>query len=92
MIYTEETVKNFISENSEEEYRKFHSRLTRTAYAVNGIRVPIMRKFAKTLAACENVGEFLKSSPKCYEEAMIKGLVFGYLKIFLPTSRDFSRR
>lgn len=91
MIYTEETVKDFISENSEEEYRKFHSRLTRTAYAVNGIRVPIMRKFAKTLASCENVGEFLKSSPKCYEEAMIKGLVFGYLRRYQDFFADLER-
>ena len=79
--YRLEEFDEFIKENSDEEYKNFHSRLTHTGYPINGIRIPILRKYAKTLAKSRDMKEFLATKSKCYEQCMLKGLIITSLKV-----------
>ena len=62
-------------------YKEFHSSLVlNSKYEMIGIRVPIMRDIAKSIAKT-NIEDFLKySQNKYYEEVMIQGLVIAYIK------------
>ena len=71
----------FIKANSEEEYKNFHSRLTRSNYPINGIRIPILRKYAKELAKSRDMRDFLAKESNCYEQCMLKGLIIPSLKV-----------
>ncbi|MDE6471639.1 MAG: DNA alkylation repair protein [Clostridia bacterium] len=83
----------FVKANSEEEYKSFHSRLTRSNYPINGIRIPILRKYAKELAKNADVKDFLAQKSKCYEQCMLKGLLITHLKLddteFFPLLESF---
>ncbi|MDE5755616.1 MAG: DNA alkylation repair protein [Clostridia bacterium] len=71
----------FVKKNGEEKYRDFHSRLTRSNYPINGIRIPILRKYAKEIAKGKDVSKFLAQKSQCYEQCMLKGLIITHLKI-----------
>ncbi|MDE7079040.1 MAG: DNA alkylation repair protein, partial [Clostridia bacterium] len=77
MLYIKEEVEKFLKDNADEKYRDFHSRLTRSNYPINGVRVPILRAYGKSLATRDNVTEFLQSESKYYEEIMLKGIVLS---------------
>ncbi|MDE6210649.1 MAG: DNA alkylation repair protein [Clostridia bacterium] len=79
--YSINEFEEFIKSNSEEKYRSFHSRLTRSNYPINGIRVPILRKYAKEIAKSKDVTDFLMQKPQCYEQCMLKGLLITHLKL-----------
>ncbi len=71
----------FVKTNREEKYRDFHMRLTRSSYLINGIRIPILRKYAKEIAKSRDTADFLKQKSQCYEQCMLKGLLITYLKL-----------
>ena len=71
----------FVKANGEEKYRDFHSRLTRSNYPINGIRIPILRKYAKEIAKSKDVSAFLAQKSQCYEQCMLKGLIITHLKL-----------
>ena len=71
----------FLKANSEEEYKNFHSKLTRSNYPINGIRIPILRKYAKELVKSADVRDFLAQKSKCYEQCMLKGLLITHLRL-----------
>ena len=48
---TVEQVRQFLKENQDPEYREFHSKLLPGTENIMGVRLPILRKFAKQLAA-----------------------------------------
>ena len=79
--YSVEEFDEFIKDNSEEEYKNFHSKLTRSSYPINGIRIPILRKYAKDLVKSADVRDFLNQKSKCYEQCMLKGLLITHLKL-----------
>ena len=79
--YSVKEFDEFVKANSEEEYKSFHSRLTRSNYPINGIRVPKLRKYAKELAKSADVRDFLNQKSKCYEQCMLKGLLITHLKL-----------
>lgn len=74
-------INKFIQENSEEEYKKFHSKLTYTKYEINGIRVPVLRKFAKELIKKYNLKDILAIKDNRFEVVLLQGFCIGYLKI-----------
>ena len=80
-IYDIEEFQDFIKANSEEEYCKFHSRLTRSNYPINGIRIPILRKYAKDVVKAKDTTSFLAMKSQCYEQCMLKGLIITRLKL-----------
>ena len=68
---------NYLKSLSDEGYKKFHSNIVNTKLEIIGIRVPIMRKIAKSILKT-NVEEFLKFvGNKYYEEVFIEGLVIS---------------
>lgn len=65
----------------DEEYRKFHSNLCPGIDNILGIRVPILRKYAKELISKYNIKELLYNiEDEYYEEIMLKGMLIGLSK------------
>ena len=65
------------------EYKNFHSKLMPTVNpeAIIGIRMPILRKYAKSLAKTADADEFLKILPhKYYEENNLHSLLIEPIK------------
>ena len=64
----------------DEKLRKFSSSLTPGAENIIGVRLPLLRKFAKELV--RNQGQTVLSGEDIYyEEIMLRGMIIGYLKI-----------
>lgn len=71
---------NYLKEISEEEYKKFHSKLCFTKYQIMGIRVPKMRIIANNISKT-NIEEYFKvCESNYYEEVFIEGLVISKIK------------
>lgn len=64
---------------SDEKYRKFQSSLLPETKNIIGVRLPELRKIAKT-AAKENPQKFIKNLGNSFEENMLHGMVIGYIK------------
>ncbi|MDO4197539.1 MAG: DNA alkylation repair protein [Erysipelotrichaceae bacterium] len=75
------TLKTFLKENSEEEYRKFSLKLMKTGYPVYGIRSARIRNFSKELS--KTVTDPDSIEPLSHEEILIRGYLISYVK------RDF---
>ena len=43
-----------------------------------GVRVPVLREYAKKMYKNENWKEYLKKEPKYYEEKVIQGVLIGF--------------
>lgn len=62
-------------------YKEFHGRLCPGTENIIGIRVPVLRKFAKELSKKESVEDLLKQiDDEYYEEIMLKGMLIGLEK------------
>ena len=57
-VYDKKEIMDFISSSADSDYRDFHSRLTKTKYTLNGVRVPLLRKYAKQLAKSVDIDKF----------------------------------
>ncbi len=77
----ENEIRKRIIELSDEKYKKFHSRLCPNISNIVGVRVPILRNYAKELSK----GEFRKylnnSENKYYEETLLQGMIIGIAKM-----------
>ncbi len=91
------SVQRKLFELQDVEYRDFHARLMPTVEKekIIGIRIPVLRKFAKEYAKSEDTGEFIKILPHdYYEENNLHGFLIEGIKdyeeciraldIFLP--------
>lgn len=73
-------IKEQIFELADEEYQKFSSRLLPNIDNIIGVRLPALRKIAKTIAK-EDWHEFLEAAHNEYfEGVMLQGMVLGYVK------------
>lgn len=101
MSYSLEKIRKILLENSDEKYRKFSSSLIPNTDNLLGIRIPILRKFAKSIAkTCAE--EFLREKNcEYFEETMLQGMVIGLVKTdiaqrfelikdFLPKIKNWS--
>lgn len=64
----------------DEKYKKFHKSLCPGVENIIGIRVPILRKFAKELEKNNLSKDVLKMNPQYYEEKMLQGMLIGFNK------------
>ena len=84
IILEVKAMKEYIREKlktmGEEKYSKFSSALVPGAENMLGVRLPELRKYAKTLASDEGV-KALEGGDVYFEETMLRGMVIGYLKI-----------
>lgn len=74
-------VRKKIFELADEKYKEFHSGLCPNTDNIVGVRVPILRNYAKELVK-EDFGIYLKNvKDKYYEEIMLQGMVIGLAKM-----------
>lgn len=80
---------------ADEKYKEFHSGLCPNTNNIIGVRVPVLREYAKTLVKEDFEGNFSKIQNEYYEEIMLKGMMIGiqkmeinkklkYIKEFIP--------
>lgn len=76
-----EEIKEKLFELSDEKYKEFHSGLCPGTDNIIGVRVPILRKYAKELAKKYEIKEILKQiDNEYYEEIMMQGMLIGLEK------------
>lgn len=76
-MYTLENFQSFIDLNKEEKYRVFQSKLIRTSYVFNGVRMPLLKKEAKIVANNCDVKEFFAWKTTCYEQVAVQGYILA---------------
>jgi len=95
-------IKEKLFQLQEKEYQVFASSLIPKSKPLIGVRIPLLRKFAKEIAAKKDWIDFLETGAEDYfEELMLKALVIGYAKadtevilrqaeVFIPKIADWS--
>ena len=75
---TTEEIREHLFGLSDEAYQKFHSGLVPGNDTILGVRVPVLRNYAKELLAQEEVLTLLSViGTQYYEERMLRGMVIG---------------
>ena len=89
-------IRKRLEELADEEYREFHTGLCPKSNEILGVRVPVLRNFAKEIVKEGHIGEYLENSlDNSYEEILLQGMVLGlwktdienfskYLEKFIP--------
>ena len=71
-------VKQKLQQLSDQKYKKFHSNLCQNTKApILGVRVPILRQYAKELLQTYKMEELEQIDEQYYEEVMLKGMIIG---------------
>lgn len=74
----QEEIQKEILKLADEDYKKFHSSLCPNTDNIIGVRVPVLRDFAKNMYKTQNWKEYLKFEPVYYEEKVIQGMLIGF--------------
>ena len=84
-------IRNRLLELSDEKYRDFNKKLCPdTEREMLGIRVPVLRKFAKEIVKENNWEKFVKNDKvKYFEEVLLQGLIIGYSKITFKEKLEY---
>ena len=74
-------IKEELKQLADEKYREFHKGLCPGTESILGIRVPVLRDYAKKLAKEYEIKELLKNiDNEYYEEIMLQGMLIGLEK------------
>lgn len=82
-----ETIRNLMSEQADEKYRDFSASLIPGAKPLMGVRLPALRKLAKSIVNNPAEHESWQDEVSCYdgiyedlyfEETMLRGMIIGY--------------
>ena len=74
-------IKEKLFELADQKYKEFHSGLCPGTDNIIGVRVPVLRNYAKELAKEYKVNELLKQiDNQYYEEIMLQGMLIGLAK------------
>ena len=77
----EEEIKNNLFEMQDKKYKEFHSGLCPNIDNIIGVRIPILREYAKNLVKQYSIDELLKNiGNNYYEEIMLQGMIIGLEK------------
>lgn len=77
----EQEIREKLFELADTKYKEFHSKLCPSTENIIGVRVPILRNYAKELSKKYEIGELLKQiGNKYYEEIMLQGMLIGLNK------------
>lgn len=80
-------IKKHLSELADEKYKKFHSSLCPNINNILGVRVPILRVYAKQLVKQTDIQHLLENiDNEYYEEIMLQGMIIGQAK-----EKDFEK-
>lgn len=91
----EDEIRNKIFELADTKYKEFHSGLCPNTNNIVGVRVPVLRNYAKQLSKGDFREYLLHAKSDYYEEIMLQGMVIGlakmdikerlrYIKEFIP--------
>lgn len=75
----------------DEKYKEFHQRLVNTQYPIAGVRVPDVRKLAKSIKTRDEILTLLHLPDPYYEEVLAAGLAIGALKESILDKEDLIR-
>lgn len=90
---TNEEIRRKIEELADEKYREFHTGLCPNSNEIIGVRVPVLRNFAKEIVKEENVEEYLEHAcDDSYEEILLQGMVLGLWKTSIETFSEYLER
>ncbi len=65
----------------DKKYKEFHSSLCPGTDNIIGVRIPVLRTYAKKLSKQENIKEYISFNKTVYyEEVMLQGMLIGLLK------------
>ena len=65
----------------DKKYQQFHSSLCPGTDNIIGVRIPVLRNYAKKLSKQENIKEYIFfNKTKYYEEVMLQGMLIGLTK------------
>lgn len=82
---TAENIKEVLLSYVDDKFKDFTSALIPGSRPILGVRIPVLRQIAKSIAKGD-WQEFIKDAPEdTYEEVNIKGFVIGYVKADLKT-------
>lgn len=71
-------IKNHLFEIQDKKYKEFHSGLCPNTDNIIGVRIPILRNYAKELVKQYNTDELLNNiGNDYYEEIMLQGMIIG---------------
>lgn len=85
----ENIIREKIFSLADEKYKEFHSGLCPNKNNIIGVRVPILRNYAKELVK-EGFGEnYEKIGTDYYEEIMLKGMMIGIQKMDIQTKLSY---
>lgn len=74
-------IKEELFELADQKYKEFHSGLCPGTNNIIGVRVPILRNYAKQLTKEQDIEEILKQiDNQYYEEIMLQGMLIGFRK------------
>ena len=66
---------------ADKKYKEFHSSLCPGTNNIIGVRIPILRNYAKKLFKQENFKEYISfNNTIFYEEVMLEGMLIGFIK------------
>jgi 3-methyladenine DNA glycosylase AlkD len=81
LIIMKEKIREKLFELQDLKYKEFHGGLCPGTENIIGVRIPVLRKYAKELISNYKVEELLKSiGDEYYEEIMLKGILIGIVK------------
>ena len=73
-----------LMELADEKYRAFHAGLCPGTKNILGVRVPVLRKFAKELYAAYGIEALPQIGTGFYEEIMLQGMLIGMERAWRP--------
>lgn len=67
--------------SADKKYKEFHSSLCPGTDNIIGVRVPVLRNYAKKLSKQENFKDYISFNKTVYyEEVMLQGMLIGFIK------------
>lgn len=85
----ENVIREKIFSLADEKYKEFHSGLCPNTNNIVGVRVPILRNYAKELVKEGFKENYDKIQTDYYEEIMLKGMMIGLSKIDIETKLSY---
>ena len=85
----ENIIRNKIFSLADPKYKEFNSKLCPNIDNIVGVRVPILRKYAKELVKEDFEKNFYKIKTDYYEEIMLKGMMIGLEKMEVKTKLTY---
>lgn len=82
-------IREKIFELADEKYKEFHSSLCPNTNNIIGVRVPVLRNYAKELAKGDFRNYLANAKDEYYEEVMLQGMVIGLSKMELEERLEY---